>query len=586
MDKDLQDLMAAWLDHDELSGDRRRELKDRLHADKEFRREFAEEAQMISLTRTVQSSEPRWLQLEELMEQTSQIESAEDEFAFEERVAAEISRVESGHGITLLLRWLTGGIAVAGLCVALFVTAFQLGKKAERAEVDIPTTEQPEISEQAKSTIPIAVLARTAKAEWSGNAANPQTGELLGRGRFEIAEGLAQVDFIDGARVILRGPAELDLRSGNSAHLLKGSAMCVVKGPGQAFELSTPGLTEVRGSSEFGLSIKADGPTELHAISGSVKFRADGGDLTEVIEATAIRFADAKVQPATYEPQFFPDLNELKRLEQEIIASRSVDWYDHALGWSHEPETLLHYTFMSDVYQENLLENHAPGATEKSHGMIIGAKWSDGRWPWKKALEFRRQTDRVLLGLPGRHEKLTLAAWIRVDTFTQEENILLRSKQPDRWTIKDDGERVYENPEQQPDRGEIRWVLNRSGVVRFQVATGSNVSGQRWDVAATPRVLKERGIGQWSLLATTYDATDGSVMHYWNGRPVSKSVMTDPAPLAFEYLELGNPNLSEDAQSSRTRYGFFGAMGELLISRRILNEAEIAKFYLAGKPTS
>ena len=75
-------------------------------------------------------------------------------------------------------------------------------------------------------------------------------------------------------------------------------------------------------------------------------------------------------------------------------------------------------------------------------------------------------------------------------------------------------------------------------------------------------------------------------MHYWNGRPVSKSVMTDPAPLAFEYLELGNPNLSEDAHSNRTRYGFFGAMGELLISRRILNEAEIAKFYLAGKPTS
>ncbi|MGB0583362.1 MAG: LamG-like jellyroll fold domain-containing protein, partial [Limisphaerales bacterium] len=152
-------------------------------------------------------------------------------------------------------------------------------------------------------------------------------------------------------------------------------------------------------------------------------------------------------------------------------------------------------------------------------------------------------------------------------------------------TVNGDGQ-IHNNPQHLPERGEIRWELDNTGVVSFKVATGAKHSAERWDIAATPRVLKEDQMGQWSLLATTYDSKSGAVVHFWNGRPVSKSIMFDAAPLAFEFLELGNPNLSDAELKEGQRYGFFGAMDELLISRRLLTPSEIAEFYLSGKPSS
>lgn len=582
MDKDLQDLLAAWLDHEELSEARRSELLQRLKEDDALRLEFAEEIHLLGMTRAAQAGEPRWLALEDLL-------AAEPETvaSFEDRIAEEISRLDPRPLWQLWLRWIGMAFAAVAIWFGSVIVAFQFGQNRTSvadASVSPPPPTPAAVLTQTKAP-PVAVLSRTANAKWTDALGEPQNGSILRRGKLQIDGGLAQVDFIGGAQVIVRGPAELDLRSAGELRLISGSATVRVSERAKGFRLVASGVEVVDGTGIYGLSVKSDGQTELHAMGGRVSVRDEAGAMKELVEATAIKLANHAFQPVNYQPEFFPDLNELRRLEQQMVASRSVDWYDQSLRWSAEPETLLHYTFMEDVYRDRRIDNHARGAEAMSHGIVIGGRWSVGRWPWKKALEFRKRTDRILLGLPGEHPKLTLATWIRVDAFTQSRNVLLRSKQPDRWLVNGEGQ-VHDNPLHLPARGEIRWELDRTGVISFKVATGSQHSAERWDIAATPRVLKDDQLGQWSLLATTYDSKTGAVVHYWNGRPVSKSIMTDAAPLAFEFLELGNPNLSAAELREGRRYGFFGAMDELLISRRLLNETEIAEFYLFGKPAS
>lgn len=585
MDQDFQDLVAAWLDHEDLSTERQAELLQRLRSDESFRIEFAEEIQMQGMTRAAQAAEPRWLLLEELLERDAAPAEDARQLAFEDRVAQEISRVESqvlGFG---WLRWLSAGLAGLAIWFGSVFMAFQHGQNIRVAELPNINPPAPAGIASPSGPAPVAVLSRSANVIWNDRLTNLQNGAMLSPGHLVIKDGLAQVDFIGGARIILRGPAEIDLRSPIAARLIHGRATVRVTGRAKGFRLSATGLETIDSTGVFGLDVKPDGPTELHAILGKISIRDASGSVRELVESTAIRVAERAFQVVPYKPAFFPDLNELKRLEQQAVASHSIDWYEHSLRWAAEPETLLYFTFMSDVYQEQRLENLARNPDPMSHAIVIGCRWSEGRWPWKKALEFRKRSDRVLLGLPGRHPQLTLAIWIRVDAFTRARNILLRSKRADRWTVNGDGQ-IHDNPRHLPERGEIRWELDRSGVIRFKVATGSAESGERWDIAATPRVIKEDQLGLWGLLATTYDSSSGAVVHYWNGKPVSKSIMTDATPLAFEFLELGNPHLSAGEQKEVERYGFFGAMGELLISRRILNETEIAEFYLAGKPAS
>jgi len=56
MDRDLQDLVAAWLRNSDLSETRRTELLGRLREDNTFRREFVEEIQMHGYVRAAQSA--------------------------------------------------------------------------------------------------------------------------------------------------------------------------------------------------------------------------------------------------------------------------------------------------------------------------------------------------------------------------------------------------------------------------------------------------------------------------------------------------------------------------------------------------
>jgi hypothetical protein len=108
MDSDLQDLLAAWLgDHD--PGDARHDtLIARLRDDPGFRRAFVEEFYLLGRLKAVQSVEPRWLRLEDLIGWSSR-RGADDE-----ALAAGVVREARRRDRRRVLQW-TATIAAAVL---------------------------------------------------------------------------------------------------------------------------------------------------------------------------------------------------------------------------------------------------------------------------------------------------------------------------------------------------------------------------------------------------------------------------------------------------------------------------------------
>ena len=101
---------------------------------------------------------------------------------------------------------------------------------------------------------------------------NMRVGKVL-----RLERGLAEVEFDRGARVILKGPAALELLSDNEARLHSGSLTAKVPGPAHGFTVRSPQGTIVDLGTEFGVSVDGPGATSVRVFSGALTAASGGG---------------------------------------------------------------------------------------------------------------------------------------------------------------------------------------------------------------------------------------------------------------------------------------------------------------------
>jgi hypothetical protein len=126
---------------------------------------------------------------------------------------------------------------------------------------------------------PSGVRASGANVAWLVNAQNCQWAGALGQpGRdmragklLRLERGLAEVEFDKGARVILQGPAGMELVSGSAARLVYGTITVRVPGPARGFTVLSPRGKVVDLGTEFGLSVGQRGETTVHVFTGEVE---------------------------------------------------------------------------------------------------------------------------------------------------------------------------------------------------------------------------------------------------------------------------------------------------------------------------
>jgi hypothetical protein len=232
---------------------------------------------------------------------------------------------------------------------------------------------------------------------------------------------------------------------------------------------------------------------------------------------------------------------------------RYREWLTTRNAIAKDPATLLLFDFEDQNPWDRQLTNLRPGGPE---GAIIGAQWTEGRWPGKGALEFKRITDRTRLNIPGSFDALTFAAWVRIEGFERWLSSLFLT----------DGF----------DRGEVHWQISNEGQLILGVS-GSSAMNTYSDVVIHPGDL-----GKWIHLAATVDRVSGVVTHYRDGKIVMQTKANTIPPLVLGQAEIGN--WQAQGRSADAIRSLNGRIDEFFILSRVVSPEEMASIYRAGLP--
>ena len=409
----------------------------------------------------------------------------------------------------------------------------------------------------------VAMLNRTADAQWNQGGEIPRLGAPLEPGPLRLEAGLAEIIFYSGARLVIEGPAEVQLISQNDAFCRRGRIVAEVPDQAHGFQMETPqSVVTVMGTS-FGLEVKNQG-TEVHAFKGNIKLDGGAQSHGQILQEGSGAMIESGQPPRLIVARqaSFASLFDLEARSAAADARRHDQWRMACKRLERDTSLLVHFDFENIAPSGWKLRNVGKILADVSDATIVGCQWTEGRWPEKRALEFQSVSDRVRLTVPGEFQALTLTAWVCVKGLDRKINSLLMS----------DGF----------EPGTIHWLIRRDGVLGMTViGTGS---GDHQIVASRPVVTLDK-FGTWLHLAVTLDADTKRVVHYVNGLPVDEKALKIAPPFRIGAAELGNWNAKGFPENDPFMIrNFSGDMDDFCIFGRALSEREMRALYSQGKP--
>ena len=429
----------------------------------------------------------------------------------------------------------------------------------------------------------VAILTQAWGLEWDDPEAAVKVGRELPAGSIEFSAGLAQLEFKSGAIVIIEGPAKIELESKDSAFCHYGKVRAMVPEQASGFQIRAKQLDVIDLGTEFGMSVGANSEIEVVVYEGKVELHKDEAapgqspqiEVSELNAGESI-FVDAKGQLVKI------DMPKSQFIGTAGLAERSIDelqarysrWVEHSQELREDERLLLYYTFDNEQAWSRTVTDQALNKARSSNGALVGCEWVQGRWPGKGALHFKRGSDRVRIDIPGQHDSMTFAAWVRLDRLNSNTTSLFLCANENPGT-----------PHWQVDN-EGRVLLSIKGPARRQrldprTPTKPAPKTEPW-VYPSQKILHNRQ-GEWAHLVTVYDNHTSKVLHYVDGRKVSELKFKTRAKLSIDQAELGNwPKPDRGHPSTNLR----GRIDEIAIFKAALSEEEVARSYEIGRPNA
>ena len=429
----------------------------------------------------------------------------------------------------------------------------------------------PSAAGDLSATQPVAVLKEDADAVWKDTSPTPR-GSLV-PGILKLESGMAAIEFTSGARVLLEGPAELELVSGMEAFCRSGKLRAHVPPPAQGFTIGTPSSRIVDRGTIFGLSVRNDGSTLVKVMLGEVELRHPQKTYQIKTNAAAMIDPGGNPTPVKTPDEAFPSEENFNERIAAGARRSAARWQATTEPLANDPATLLSYNFTESLHSSRSVRNHATGATLESHGSLVGVGWTQGRWPGKRALEFKGRSDSLLFKLQRTAPAATLIAWVRVDSLPNPYHILLM-------------------PEYRRASA-LQWMIDHKGELRLALTKGVDVAGAStgWDGPVKAPAISSLDFGRWLFLASTYDSATGKVVHYRDGTQIGVGYFEHKLPVEFGSFSCGNwsdqsvtvASGGSLSASSGSR-SFVGCIDELAVLSRALTPSEIQHLHDQGKP--
>lgn len=448
------------------------------------------------------------------------------------------------------------GLAIAGLAAAAVV---MVGAAVVWLSRPAPETETVSSG--------VAMLGETLDAVFSGESR--RAGDTLAPGRLTLESGLAQIEFFSGATLLVEGRAELEVISAWEVRCVSGRIRVRVPPAAKGFLVYSPDLKLEDLGTEFALNVK-DGASDVHVFEGEVIAHTASKAPESLTGGMSLARGAAPVTPGSFLP--LGDLAEQRRSHAE---SRFTAWQSWSQELGRDARVIGYYPMqrLEDDRWDRLVRNAVEPRVPSRAGGAVGARWTEGRWPQKDALEFKRPGDRVRLNLDGTYSAITLACWVKVDSVDKKYNSLLLT----------DG---YEN-------GEPHWQIYEDGSLMFSIIyrpekppTTPQRRGKWNQIYFSRPVITAESLGRWHHLAVTYDNASGEVVQYFDGEEVGRDISELHVPgrkIAFGPCEIGNWGLPTEGHQFPIRH-LNGSIDEFVLYSTALSPGEILLLYQNGRP--
>ncbi len=415
----------------------------------------------------------------------------------------------------------------------------------------------------------LAILMESVGANFVDNGMQPtKTNGILYPGEIILESGITAIEFYSGARVILEGPAILELTSENSAILREGRIRAQVPPQACGFSVSTPQIEVIDLGTEFGINIEEDGHlTEVHCFSGLVDIYEDAMSqnpkaLRSLESGEAVRIQPNSIQKIPANSMAFISYSELAQTSLENSTMRHQKWQELIEEIRADEDILALYTFEGQGPRERSLVNQVSFQSQFSHGAIVGCRWTNGRWPSKGGLEFKSPSDRVHFQSNEPYQTITLSTWVRLDAMPRRLTSLLSSSER--------------------SSNSMDWALTSKGQITLKVQSDEN---KKIHSFTSSPILNRNMLGKWIHLASVFNSNEKKVSHYLNSREISEAKFPKNGLTAIKFsnAEIGNSSIKSSNGRTPIRY-FTGRIDELAIFGRSLTKNSIEHLYRTGKP--
>jgi hypothetical protein len=418
----------------------------------------------------------------------------------------------------------------------------------------------------------VGVLAETIDAQWRDNAAPMGVGQDLRAGVLSLQRGLAHVRFDSGASVILEGPAQVELLSGNSMSLRQGKIVATVGRDAIGFVVNTPQGKILDLGTEFGIQVDPVGQSQVHVFQGEVilyptnqdgRMKVSEGDAKSVDQSGKV--VDIPLQTAAFVRQ---DEMSSKLLAQ--TGNSYYRWKAWVFDIHRDPSLVAHYFYAKDNTRPESLLN-AVAAAKGPAGHFGGQgrtapTWVTGRWPEKSAVRFERgKNQAIIIGADPTlsvNGPVTVSTWVYYPNKTQMGGHLISCRQD--YHVNFQFSMFDEHYKYEYQRNQFEFL-------RFNQKDSGCYSQEFIQKPQT-----------WYHFVMTYDM--GTVCFYVNGKLFESKPYISRSDAKETEIIIGA--LKWDNRYVLPEGDFDGIIDDLMIFNRSLGGDEIQKIYEAGLPAS
>ena len=356
-------------------------------------------------------------------------------------------------------------------------------------------------------------------------------GEALEPGWLHLRSGLVRVECYNGVAMLIEGPADVRLVSVGVAQLESGRMRADVPAVAHGFSVRTPHMTVVDLGTAFGIHVLS-GQEEVQVFTGRVTLQTASGPIHELHTGDAMKVVGgAEPEPIPANPSDFKSPTDLDKRADAVHNSRVRAWSEVAERLDGDPALLVRFSFANGTINDRTMRNLSSHGAEAGDGTLIGCMPTSGRWPGTQALEFRTQSDRVRLRVPGDLHHLTLVAWVRVDALAHPFNSLFMT----------DGFA----------EGAFHWQIRGNGSLHcaFSGPIGQSAEPYNFD---TPGIFTADRLGRWTQVVAAYDGPQHALTQYVDSRIGQFALIGDLA-VRIGHGELGNWNPGDSPDGAKVR---------------------------------